>query len=74
MTVHKSQGSEFETVLLILPNQDYPVLTRELLYTGITRAKNHISIWGRGGIIKTTILRKINRNSGLKDALWEETD
>jgi exodeoxyribonuclease V alpha subunit len=74
MTVHKSQGSEFETVLLILPNQDYPVLTRELLYTGITRAKNHISIWGREEIIKTTILRKINRNSGLKDALWEETD
>jgi len=74
MTVHKSQGSEFETVLLILPNQDYPVLTRELLYTGITRAKNNISIWGREEIIKTTILRKINRNSGLKDALLEETD
>jgi len=73
MTVHKSQGSEFETVLLILPDQDYPVLTRELLYTGITRAKNHISIWGREEIIKTTILRKINRNSGLKDALWENT-
>ncbi len=72
MTVHKSQGSEFETVLLILPNKDYPVLTRELLYTGITRAKNHISIWGREEIIKTTILRKINRNSGLKDALWDE--
>jgi len=73
MTVHKSQGSEFETVLLILPNQDYPVLTRELLYTGFTRAKNHISIWGREEIIKTGILRKINRNSGLKDALWENT-
>ncbi len=73
MTVHKSQGSEFETVLLILPVQDYPVLTRELLYTGITRAKNNISIWGREEIIKTTILRKIIRNSGLKDALWENT-
>jgi exodeoxyribonuclease V alpha subunit len=73
MTVHKSQGSEFEKVLLILPDQEYPVLTRELLYTGITRAKNHIAIWGRGEIIKTTILRKINRNSGLKDALWENT-
>ncbi len=73
MTVHKSQGSEFETVLLILPNQDYPVLTRELLYTGFTRAKNHISIWGREEIIKTSILRKISRNSGLKDALWENT-
>jgi len=73
MTVHKSQGSEFEKVLLILPDQDYPVLTRELLYTGITRAKSHISIWGKEEIIKTTILRKINRNSGLKDALWENT-
>jgi len=73
MTVHKSQGSEFENVLLVLPNQDYPVLTRELLYTGITRAKNHISIWGREEIIKATILRKISRNSGLKDTLWEET-
>ena len=73
MTVHKSQGSEFENVLLVLPNQDYPVLTRELLYTGITRAKNHISIWGSKEIIKATILRKIYRNSGLKDALWGET-
>ena len=73
MTVHKSQGSEFERVLLVLPVQDYPVLTRELLYTGITRAKNHITIWGREEIIKTTILRKIERNSGLKDALWEQT-
>jgi exodeoxyribonuclease V alpha subunit len=73
ITVHKSQGSEFETVLFILPNQDYPVLTRELLYTGITRAKRHISIWGREEIIKTAILRKINRNSGLKDALWGHT-
>ena len=73
MTVHKSQGSEFEAILLVLPIQDYPVLTRELLYTGITRAKNHISIWGREGIIKSTILRKINRNSGLKDALWGNT-
>jgi exodeoxyribonuclease V alpha subunit len=73
MTVHKGQGSEFENVLLVLPNQDYPVLTRELLYTGITRAKNQISIWGRKEIIKATILRKILRNSGLKDALWEET-
>ncbi len=70
-TVHKSQGSEFDSVLLILPNRDYPVLTRELLYTGITRARKNISIWGTKGIIKTTISRKIERTSGLKDALWE---
>jgi exodeoxyribonuclease V alpha subunit len=71
MTVHKSQGSEFETVLLILPIRDYPLLTRELLYTGITRAKKNISIYGTEGIIKTTISRRIERTSGLKDALWE---
>jgi exodeoxyribonuclease V alpha subunit len=70
MTVHKSQGSEFETVLFIFPNQDYPVLTRELLYTGMTRAKRHISIWGTEKIIERTILRRIERTSGLKDALW----
>ncbi len=74
MTVHKSQGSEFDTVLLILPNRDYPVLTRELLYTGITRAKKHISIWGTEEIIKNTISRKIERTSGLKDALWGQTE
>ena len=70
MTVHKSQGSEFDSVLLIFPNQDYPVLTRELLYTGMTRAKRHISIWGTEKIIERTILRRIERTSGLKDALW----
>jgi exodeoxyribonuclease V alpha subunit len=70
MTVHKSQGSEFDTVLFIFPNQDYPVLTRELLYTGMTRAKRRISIWGTEKIIERTILRRIERTSGLKDALW----
>ncbi|MEJ2657532.1 MAG: exodeoxyribonuclease V subunit alpha [Desulfobacterales bacterium] len=72
MTVHKSQGSEFETVLFIFPNQDYPVLTRELLYTGITRARKHISIWGTEKIIERTISRRIERTSGLKDALWRK--
>ncbi|MGA8179543.1 MAG: ATP-binding domain-containing protein, partial [Desulfobacterales bacterium] len=71
MTVHKSQGSEFETILLIFPNQDYPVLTRELLYTGVTRARRRIMIWGTEKIIERTISRRIERTSGLKDALWE---
>ncbi len=44
LTVHKSQGSEFESVLLILPDKFYPVLSRELLYTGITRAKKQVTI------------------------------
>jgi len=70
MTVHKSQGSEFDHVLLILPDRDYPVLTRELFYTGISRTKKTVSIWATEDVLKTTISRKIERTSGLKDALW----
>jgi exodeoxyribonuclease V alpha subunit len=70
MTVHKSQGSEFDHVLLILPDRDYPVLTRELLYTGITRTRKTVSIWATEDVLKKTISRKIERTSGLKDALW----
>jgi len=44
MTVHKSQGSEFAQVLLVLPDSPSPVLTRELIYTGITRAKMRLSL------------------------------
>ena len=71
MTVHKSQGSEFENILFILPDRDYPVLTRELFYTGITRAIQNVSICGSEDVIRSTILRKIERTSGLRDALWE---
>ncbi|MBU0697930.1 MAG: exodeoxyribonuclease V subunit alpha [Proteobacteria bacterium] len=71
MTVHKSQGSEFDDVLLVLPERDYPVLTRELFYTAITRARQTISIWGTADIIKAAVSRKIERTSGLRDALWE---
>jgi len=71
MTVHKSQGSEFENILFILPDRDYPVLTRELFYTGITRAIQNVSIWGSEDVIRSTISRKIERTSGLRDALWE---
>lgn len=74
MTVHKSQGSEFDDVLLILPQTDYPVLTRELLYTAITRARHRISIWGPEDIIQAAVARKIERASGLRDALWERKE
>jgi len=70
MTVHKAQGSEFDDVLLILPERDSPILTRELIYTAITRAKKNIRIFGSKEIIKTAVSRKIERSSGLRDALW----
>lgn len=70
MTVHKSQGSEFDKVLLLLPDRESPVLTRELIYTGITRAKSKVEIWGRRSVFKTAICSRIQRMSGLRDALW----
>jgi exodeoxyribonuclease V alpha subunit len=69
-TVHKSQGSEAERVLLILPNEPSPVLTRELLYTGITRARSHVEIWGTREVFEAAVARRLTRSSGLRDALW----
>ena len=70
MTVHKSQGSEFDQVHLILPDTDVPVLTRELIYTAVTRARSRVTIWGQERILTAAISRRIVRRSGLRDALW----
>ena len=70
MTVHKSQGSEFDRVVLILPDKDYPLMTRELIYTGLTRARQKVSVWGTEPVLTTAISRKIERSSGLREALW----
>ncbi len=70
-TIHKSQGSEFNDILLLLPDRDSQVFTRELIYTGITRSRKSVEIWGDTAIFKTAVSRKIERVSGLRDALWE---
>ena len=69
MTVHKSQGSEFDRVLLVLPDGESPVLTRELLYTGITRARKSVELWFDAEIFTAAVRRKISRHSGLQEAL-----
>jgi exodeoxyribonuclease V alpha subunit len=74
VTVHKSQGSEFDEVLFLLPDRPSRVLTRELLYTGITRAMRRVVVWGREEIIMQAIARRIERSSGLRDALWGEPE
>ena len=71
MTVHKSQGSEFDNVLLVLPDRESPVLTRELIYTGITRAKERVEVWGTEDVFRLAVSRSIERSSGLRDALWQ---
>ncbi|MCM2318004.1 MAG: exodeoxyribonuclease V subunit alpha [Pseudomonas sp.] len=70
MTVHKSQGSEFAHTALILPDSLNPVLTKELVYTGITRARNWFSlIESRGGVFDEAVRRKVERRSGLQEGL-----
>jgi exodeoxyribonuclease V alpha subunit len=69
MTVHKAQGSEFDRVLLLLPDRWSEVLTRELIYTAVTRARRQVEIWGSLEILGQSILQKIERKSGLQDAL-----
>lgn len=70
LTVHKSQGSEFDKVLLILPNTVSQVLSRELVYTAITRARTTIHILGRESVLRKTIQKRLQRSSGLRDRLW----
>ncbi len=70
MTVHKSQGSELDRVLMILPERDSPLLTRELIYTGITRARSGVEVWSDPAILRAAVERRVERASGLHDALW----
>ena len=70
MTVHKSQGSQFDTVALLLPGPESPILTRELLYTAVTRAKKRVIVVGSEESVRTAIDRPIARSSGLRRRLW----
>lgn len=70
MTVHKSQGSEFDRVGLLLPPALSPILTRELIYTGVTRAKSAVRLYGTPEVLEQSVARRVERASGLRDALW----
>ncbi|WP_439328389.1 exodeoxyribonuclease V subunit alpha [Lonepinella sp. BR2357] len=69
MTVHKSQGSEFNHTLLVLPPNNTPVLSKELIYTAITRAKKEFTVFCRKAVWQAAVQRKSKRQSGLKFAL-----
>lgn len=69
MTIHKSQGSEFRHTVMILPNRFNPVLTRELVYTGITRAKEKLDIFTNVTVMKKAIKLRTERVSGLMTLL-----
>jgi len=68
MTVHKSQGSEFTHVLLVVPALESPVLTRELVYTGLTRARQRLTLWApQLGVLWGACARRVLRSGGLGD-------
>lgn len=69
LTVHKSQGSEYDTVALCICEHDNSVLTRELIYTGITRAKKDLLIYAVTEILEVACSRTVQRESGLAERL-----
>lgn len=71
MTIHKSQGSEYDHVLVIMPEKISSIATRELLYTAITRARKSVSIIASEKILLHAIKTPVIRTSGLGDYLWE---
>lgn len=65
MTVHKSQGSEFQSVVLVLPEQPSPLLNKELIYTGITRARKKITLFGHRAVFQQALRQSLWRMSGI---------
>ncbi|MDX6679609.1 MAG: exodeoxyribonuclease alpha subunit [Solirubrobacteraceae bacterium] len=71
MTIHKSQGSQFQTAAVLLPSPASRILTRELLYTAATRARELLILAGTEEAIRTAVKRPVARASGLRERLWE---
>ena len=70
MTVHKAQGSQFDEVAVLLPDPTSPILTRELLYTALTRARRRLILVGTEETVRAAVERPITRASGLREQLW----
>lgn len=69
MTIHKSQGSEYGSVLVVLPETAMPILTKEILYTAVTRAKKRVEIAAKENVLEYTLKKSASRNSGFEEAL-----
>jgi exodeoxyribonuclease V alpha subunit len=70
ITIHKSQGSQFDQVAVVLPDPASPLLTRELLYTAVTRARRRVLLIGGEDSVRRAIERPVARASGLRERLW----
>jgi exodeoxyribonuclease V alpha subunit len=71
MSVHKSQGSEFDAVAVLLPEQPSPIVSRELLYTALTRARQRATLYAAAATVVHAVGHRSERASGLRDALWQ---
>jgi exodeoxyribonuclease V alpha subunit len=69
-TVHKSQGSEFDAVSIVLPDGVSALVGRELIYTAVTRARERVDVFASAEVVRSAITRTVQRPSGLRDALW----
>ena len=65
VTVHKAQGSEHDRVAVVLPDEPVPLLTRELLYTAVTRARKHVVLFGDEARLREGVERRVDRQSAL---------
>ncbi|MDE0290237.1 MAG: exodeoxyribonuclease V subunit alpha, partial [bacterium] len=70
LTIHKSQGSQFGEVVVSLPSESSRLLTRELLYTAVTRASRRVTVVGEEPVIRMAVERSVQRASGLSSRLW----
>ena len=69
LTVHKSQGSEFDKVLLVLPPTPHPLVSRELIYTGVTRARKHVTVHATDAVLRDACRARVKRGSALAGRL-----
>jgi exodeoxyribonuclease V alpha subunit len=70
ITIHRSQGSEYDHVAVVLPpNAEHPLLSRELLYTAVSRARHRVEIWGTRAALHAAVARRVQRHGGLRERL-----
>jgi exodeoxyribonuclease V alpha subunit len=74
LTVHRSQGSQLDEVAVLLPEEESRILTRELLYTAVTRARRRVTLCGSEASLRAGIEREAARASGLRGRLWPQRD
>jgi exodeoxyribonuclease V alpha subunit len=70
LTIHRSQGSQWSEVMVVLPTETSPILTRELIYTGVTRARTKAMVIGSDAVLEHALSTPIRRASGLRERLW----